>query len=147
MPQFGAVWEFSENDQVGNFDEGGFFSQLFYGDAAIAQDSLLAVDESDFAEAGTGVGVAVVECNVAGLPPERRNINRQLFLGPLDDRKLAALPVYVQFNTLIHKTISRNRARAQKLFEWGMAGNFKARVGRARRAGAVCRSAKLSCRI
>ena len=42
-----AGGEFTVDDQVGDFDEGGFFGELFDGVAAVQQDTLAAVDESN----------------------------------------------------------------------------------------------------
>jgi len=67
--------EFSVNEQVGDFDEHGFFDQLFDGDAAIAQDSLFSVDERDLAVAGRRIEETRVERHVTGLTTQIRDID------------------------------------------------------------------------
>ena len=55
------------DDQIGRLDEIGFLGHLLDGDAAIAQDALVAVNEGDVADARAGVAVAVVNGDVAGV--------------------------------------------------------------------------------
>ena len=105
-PQLGAGGQLAHDDQVGHLDEGGFLRQLLDGDAAVAQDALLAVDEGDLALAGTGVAVAVVQRDVAGLVAQRGDVHRALLFGAFDNRKLAALSVQYQFGSLFHKQLS-----------------------------------------
>ena len=42
-------------EQIGSLEIGAFFGEVVDGIAAIAQDAGVAVDESDFADAGSGV--------------------------------------------------------------------------------------------
>ena len=70
-PQLGAVGQLAHDDQVGHLDEGGFLRQFLDGNAAVAQDALLAVDERDLAATRAGVAVAVVQRDVAGLVAQR----------------------------------------------------------------------------
>ena len=47
-PQFSAVWQMPQDEQVCNFDEGGFFGEFLDGYPAITQDSpSSAINESD----------------------------------------------------------------------------------------------------
>ena len=89
-PQFGAVGQLAHDDQVGHLDERGFLGQLLDGDAAVAQDALLAVNESDLALARAGVGVAVVQGDVAGFVAQRGDINRAFLFRSFDNGKLAS---------------------------------------------------------
>ena len=70
-PQLRAVGQLAHHDQMRHFDERGSLGQLLDGNAAVAQYSLLAVDESDLAPARTRVAVAVIQGDVAA--PLRRD--------------------------------------------------------------------------
>jgi len=48
------------DDQVRRLDEGGFLGKFFDGNAAVTQDAFIAVNESDFADAGAGIAVAFI---------------------------------------------------------------------------------------
>ena len=50
-----AVRQMAQNDQVRDFDESGFLGQFLDRNAAIAQNAVFAVNESDLAVAGAGV--------------------------------------------------------------------------------------------
>ncbi len=55
------VGQVAIDQQIGDFDEGGFFRQFLDGIPAIAQDAFFPVDERDLAAARAGVAVAVVQ--------------------------------------------------------------------------------------
>jgi hypothetical protein len=74
--QFRLGRQLSVDDQIGGFDEPGFDGQFLDGNAAITQDALLAVDESDGALAGAGVGVTVVQRDVTGGVAQAGNVHR-----------------------------------------------------------------------
>ena len=93
LPQLGVVRQLAHDDQVGNLDEGGLLSKLLDRDAAVAQDSLLAVNEGDLAFARAGVSVPVIEGDVSRLVAQRGNINRPLLLGAFDNGKFVGLSV------------------------------------------------------
>ena len=65
-----VVGKIAVNDQIGGLDEIGLFSQFLNGDAAVAQNTLIAIDKGDLAGAGTGVPVAVINGDVVGGRPE-----------------------------------------------------------------------------
>ena len=75
------VRKFAVNQQVGRFDERGFFGEFLDRNSAITQDSLLAVDKGDPALARAGISVAVVQGNVGRLRPELADINRLFAFG------------------------------------------------------------------
>ena len=65
--ELGLVGQPAEDQEPGGLDEGGVLGELLDGDAAVAEDALLAVDEGDRARAGAGVAEAGVEGDQAGL--------------------------------------------------------------------------------
>src|SRR5271166_3583457 len=72
--------------------------QLIDGNATIAEDAVLTINESDAALGDPGVGEAGVERDQTGPGAERRDVHAQLSLGALDHR---------QFDRLIAKRQSR----------------------------------------
>src|SRR3954471_16238214 len=71
LPQLDATRQVTPDEQVGNFHEGRLFGELFDRDAPITQNAFFAVDESNGAAARTGVAVAVVKRDAAGLVAKR----------------------------------------------------------------------------
>ena len=55
--QFRAGRQLAINDQVGGFDKGGLFRQFFVGIAAVPENALVAINESDF---GTSCSCAIM---------------------------------------------------------------------------------------
>mmetsp|Transcript_29326 Transcript_29326/g.52492 ORF Transcript_29326/g.52492 Transcript_29326/m.52492 type:complete len:234 (-) Transcript_29326:55-756(-) len=60
LSQLGSCWEFSINQQEGDFQESGLLSQLFNRVAAIFQNAFISIDEGDARGACDRVGVAWV---------------------------------------------------------------------------------------
>ena len=83
--QLGGRGQFAVDQQVGRLDEVGLLGELFDAVAAVAQDALLAVDEGDLGLAGAGVGVAVVESDVAGVVTQLADIDPAFAFGADDD--------------------------------------------------------------
>jgi hypothetical protein len=76
LPELVAVRQAAPDQQERDLDERRLLREFFDWDSAIPQDALFAVDEGDGAFAGTGIAVAVVEGDMAGLasqtsPPAR----------------------------------------------------------------------------
>ena len=88
LVELGLVGQAAEDQEPGGLDEGRALGELLDGDAAVAEDALLAVDEGDLARAGAGVAEAGVERDQAGLGAELGDVDGQLAFGPLDDRQL-----------------------------------------------------------
>src|SRR5271157_4242579 len=87
MSELGAGWQTAMDQEPGCLCEPGVLGKLLDGDAAIAQNSFLTVDEGDLAYAGSGVAVPRVERNQAGTGAQLGNIEGQLTFGTLDDRQ------------------------------------------------------------
>ena len=83
--QLGGRGQFAVDQQVGRLDEVGLLGELFDAVAAVAQDALLAVDEGDLGFAGAGVGVAVVESDVAGVVTQLADVDPAFAFGADDD--------------------------------------------------------------
>ncbi len=79
--------------QPGGFDEGAVLGQLLDRDAAIAQDTLVAVDVGDGGLAGTGVAIPVVQGDVARAVAQRADVERQFVFGSLDGREIMKLSI------------------------------------------------------
>ena len=79
-----AAGKIAVDEQVGGLDEGAFFRQFRDVVAAVAQDAFFAVDEGDGALAGTGVAVAGIERDAAGLVSEREDVDPHFALGADD---------------------------------------------------------------
>src|SRR5260221_5649718 len=68
--QLGFGGQFAVKQQIGGFEVGAFFGELFDGVAAITQDSFVAVDVSDAADAGSSVvvgGVVAHHAEIGGV--------------------------------------------------------------------------------
>jgi len=64
MPELGVIRQFAGNQQMRHLDKCRLLRQLFDGNSTIAQDPLLAINESHFAHARTGIPVPVVQSDV-----------------------------------------------------------------------------------
>ena len=89
--QLVALRQPPEDQQPGRLDEVGLGGELLDGDAAVAEDALLAVDEGDGAAAGAGVAQRRVVGDQAGLVAELGDVDGPLALGPLEDGQFDAL--------------------------------------------------------
>ena len=85
--QFRLRRELPPDQQISGFHKCGFFRQLFYGDAAVAEDALLSVDERNAADARTGVSITFIEGDISGLAAKVGNIDRRFLLGSYNDRE------------------------------------------------------------
>ena len=68
--QLGFVGQLAVEEKIGGFEVGAFFGEVLDGIAAVAQDAGVAVDESDFADAGSGVvegGVVTHHAEIGGV--------------------------------------------------------------------------------
>ena len=75
----------AENQQPGDLDEIGLLGELLDGDAPIAKDALLPVDEGDGALADAGVSQRGVIGDQAGLLSQPRNVHGALALRSDED--------------------------------------------------------------
>src|SRR5271157_4850206 len=75
------------DQEPGCLCEPGVLGKLLDGDAAIAQDPFLTVDEGDLAYAGSGVAVPRVERDQAGTGAKLGNIEGQLTFSTFNDRQ------------------------------------------------------------
>ena len=92
-----AVRQFAVNNQISDLDKRRLFSELFDGNAAITQNTLVAVDETNRTRCRRGVHKRRVERHVSGLGAERRDVDTLLVLRPSHDRKLERLLLTVVF--------------------------------------------------
>ena len=83
--QLGGRGQFAVDEEIRRLDEVGFLREFLDAVAAVTQDTLLAVDEGDLGLAGAGVGVAVVEGDVAGLVAQLADVDPALAFGTDDD--------------------------------------------------------------
>ena len=83
--QLGGRREFAVDEQIGGLDEVGLLSELFDAVTAVTKDALLAVDKGDLRFAGAGVGVAVVESDVAGFVAQLADVDPAFAFGTDDD--------------------------------------------------------------
>src|SRR5688572_22192246 len=81
------------DEQPAHLEEARVLRQLLDGVAAVAQNTLLAVDESDGALSGAGIAVTVVERDGARLVAENGDVDGELFLCAGHDGQLVALAV------------------------------------------------------
>lgn len=84
------------DEQIRRLDECGLLRHFLDGNAPVAQDAALAIDESDFALARAGVAVAVIEGDVSGLRAQIGDIHRLFVFRADDDRQIANLAVNLQ---------------------------------------------------
>ncbi len=63
------------------------------GNAAIAQNAFFPVQECDAALAGSGVAVAGIQGDVAGLGPQLADVDRFLMFRPRDDGEFDGLAI------------------------------------------------------
>ena len=82
-----------ENQHPRHLDEAGLGGELLDGDAAIAEDALLAVDEGDGAAADARVAQGRVVGDQAGLIAQLGDVDGPLALGPHQDGQLDLLIV------------------------------------------------------
>jgi hypothetical protein len=101
--KLGAVRELAHDEQVGDFNEGGLLGEFLDGDAAVAQDAQIAVDEGDLALARAGVSVAFVERDVAGLGAELGNVHGALAFGADEGGEGVSFSVEFEFRVAAHK--------------------------------------------
>ncbi len=101
--QLGAGRQLAPDKEMGDLDERRLLSQLFDRDAAIAQNALLAIDESNRTLARTRVAVAVVEGDITGLGPEAGDVDGSLLFGPFKRRQGERFSVQFQFG-IFHKS-------------------------------------------
>jgi hypothetical protein len=71
--------------------------ELLDGDAAVAEDAFLAIDEGDRGLARAGIGEPVVESDEPGLGPELRDVHPELVLGTADDREFDLSAVVLKY--------------------------------------------------
>jgi len=83
--QLGGGGQLAVDEQVGRLDEVGLLGQVLDGVAAVAEDALFAVDERDLGLAGPGVGITVVEGDVARLVAQLADVDAAFLLGADDD--------------------------------------------------------------
>src|SRR5438552_831963 len=107
--------------------EAGFFRQFLDWNASIPQNPFLAVDERYLALTGTGITVAIIQRDEAGIVAEGGNIKRPFLFRPLDDRKLDSIPVEFQFRVIIHKRFPSN-TWPEKLWQEQLGRNLKHRA-------------------
>src|SRR6266404_3470459 len=88
-----------------HLDKGRLLRQFFDRDSSVAQDALLAIDESHLAHAGTGITVPVVQSDVTRFVSECGDIDSPLLLRSFNQGKLASLPIQFQFNVCVHKKL------------------------------------------
>src|SRR5690349_22659934 len=74
--QFGAGGQSAHYQEMGNLDEGRALSQFLYRNTPVTKDAFLAVNKRNPTLAGTGVGIAVIQGDEAGLIAQRGNVNR-----------------------------------------------------------------------
>ena len=98
--QLGGRRQFAVDEQIGGLDEVGLLSEFFDAVAAIAKDTLLAVDEGNLGLAGAGVGVAVVESDVAGLVAQLADVDPAFAFGTDDDGEDDVFTVQVESGVL-----------------------------------------------
>ena len=89
--QFVLLGQPAENQQPGRLDEIGMVGELLDGDAAIAEDALLAVDEGDRALADGRIGQRRVVGGQAGCIAEPRDVDGPLAFRPHKDGKFDLL--------------------------------------------------------
>ena len=90
--QFTGVGQLAEQEQVGDFEIGTVFGENVDGITAIAQDSLIAVNEGDRAAAGRGIHKGRVvghQAEIFGASLDLAQIHRAD--GSVFDRKRVAL--------------------------------------------------------
>ncbi len=85
------------DQQIAHLEERAVLGQLFDGEAAIAEDALLAIDEGDLALAAAGVAVARVHGDETGFTAELLAIDGAFAFGALNDVELDLLAVVVEF--------------------------------------------------
>ena len=98
--QLGGRGELAVDEKVCRLDEIGLLGEFFDAVAAIAEDALLAVDEGDLGLAGAGVGVAVVEGDVAGLVAQLADVDPAFAFGADDDGEDDIFAVQVESGVL-----------------------------------------------
>jgi len=74
------------DQQIRDFQEVALVGEFFDGNAAVAENSLVAVDEGDRALGRPGIGVAGIESYQAGVGTKLSDVDRLLALGTYDDR-------------------------------------------------------------
>ena len=102
LGKLGTGGEFAVDQQVGGLDERAFFSELGDVVAAVSENALFPVNESDGALAGPGISVARIEGDAAALASEASNIDSHLPFGAYYGRQFKRLAVYDHFHCSIH---------------------------------------------
>src|SRR5690606_9285156 len=82
-----AVGQVAKDQQVSDLFKRRFFSQVLDSISAVTEHTLVAIQEGNCALCSSGVFIAQVEGNRAGLLTQVTNINGDLILGALNDRE------------------------------------------------------------
>ncbi len=97
-----GVGQVAVHQQVRDLKKIRFFGEFLDGDAAIAKDALLAVDECDRALAGTGIRVAGIQGDAAGFRSKPTDIDGAFAFAARDHGKLDGLVTDAEFCCLGH---------------------------------------------
>jgi hypothetical protein len=100
--QLVAVGKMAHDNQVGHLNEGGFLREFLDWNAAVAQNTFLAIDEGDLAQAGSCIGVAIVQGDVTRRITKRRNVHCQFIFRASAYREFVTLSVQNEFRFFIH---------------------------------------------
>ncbi len=104
--QFLLVGQVAIDDQEADLDERGLVGQLFDWNAAVAQNAFLSIEKGNPALAGTGVSIARVHGDVAGLSPELADVDGFLVLRAREYRQFDGLAIGQMQNRVIRSDFS-----------------------------------------
>ena len=100
-----GVGQLAVDQQVAGLDEIAPLGEHFDRIAAVAQHAYVAVEKGDRAGCRSGVGISLVERDIAGLRTQFRDVNGVLVFGPHDNRQINLLVADAQFGHLAHRGI------------------------------------------
>ena len=113
LVELGARGQVPVDEQVRRLEEAGrvALDEVLDGDAAVAQDALVAVDERDRGLGRAGVDVSVVERDEAGLGPQLRDVDRELVLGASHHREVDLLVTVAELGRRLAHVFSSGLGR------------------------------------
>jgi hypothetical protein len=110
--QLFPIGKLAVDQQVGGFLEGGFFGQLFHGNTAVSQDTFFPVHISNGAQAASGIGIARIQGDKAGVRAQTLEMSMAFSPSvPGNHRELHLLAVVSEGNEFFHSDsfLSENR--------------------------------------
>jgi hypothetical protein len=88
-------WQFTKNQQVGNFQKVRLGGQVFNGISAIAKNAFVTIQKSNSTFGGSGIFISKVERNGTGFFKQVTDVNTLFSFRTFNDRKCIGFSVYV----------------------------------------------------